>query len=617
LSTGDLTAPTFSRATSTGSPRFCPATLSPDLSLAQAAQLWHPSRLRMLRSRVQRWILAALAVVLVVCLGALALRPYFESRIRTEIVAEAARLGLVARIDGVRLGLWPPLRLTGVALSFKESWRLMTEGVEVWWPGRIRLVVGQAVLQGRAGIKATAKSTTWDVLSIAREDFRIALRNPQSGLVLSRRIGPHDEALWAVEAKDLAMDRLLDISRFDKTLLHSGTMSGLLTLRTPPEVVHFDLDLTARSARLPALAGDGSKQPTLGEPTDLAVQAAGSWKRSGGALDIPHLSATLDTAALSGSLAVRDLNTDATVDLSVDVERVDFARLLRSSGLEAPKSLGPEVVAGGAGGLGSASLAASARGRISDPASFVVTQKLDFTPPQRLPSRIVRLRGDFVHEVALESGAIRAIDVSPSSPDFIPLGEVPPLFRRALLIAEDAGFYGHPGIDLREVPAALLTDWSRGGAARGASTITQQLAKNLFLSRDKQLGRKLQELSLTLLLESALSKDRILEIYLNVIQWGPGLYGLRPAARAYFGREPGELTPAQTAFLVSLIPGPVKYQSSFRHGTPGPGLRRLVDGLLAKLRSVDALTEDEYRQALDEEIVIQGREASTPDPSTP
>ena len=145
---------------------------------------------------------------------------------------------------------------------------------------------------------------------------------------------------------------------------------------------------------------------------------------------------------------------------------------------------------------------------------------------------------------------------------------------------------------------------SRGGAARGASTITQQLAKNLFLSRDKQLGRKLQELAITFLLESALSKGRILEIYLNIIEWGPDLRGLRPATRSYFGREPGALTPAEMAFLVAIIPGPIKYQSSFAHGSPGPGLRLLIDELLAKLRSVDAISEEEYRQALDEPIVV-------------
>src|SRR5262249_15597285 len=125
-------------------------------------------------------------------------------------------------------------------------------------------------------------------------------------------------------------------------------------------------------------------------------------------------------------------------------------------------------------------------------------------------------------------------------------------------------------------------------------------------------GRKLQELSLALLLESALGKSRILEIYLNIIEWGPDLYGLRPATRAYFNREPKDLTAAQIAFLVSLIPGPIKYQSSFAHGTPGPGLRQLVDNLLAKLRSVDVLTEEDYQQALDEEIVVRGRETDAP-----
>jgi len=343
------------------------------------------------------------------------------------------------------------------------------------------------------------------------------------------------------------------------------------------------------------------------------VQVAGSWRRADGALEVPRWRATIAGAALSGTLVVRDLDIDPRVDLSLDVERVDFARLLRASGLEAPEKLGPAAAAGHGDDLGSASLAVRAHGRPSDPASFVVTQRLDFTPPRRLPSAIERLRGDFVYEADLGSGAVRAIDVSPASPDFIPLDAVPPLFLRTLLLGEDAGFYTHPGIDFREVPAALLTDWVRGGAARGASTITQQLAKNLFLSHEKNFGRKLQELPLTLLLESALGKNRILEIYLNVIEWGPGLYGLRPAARAYFGREPRELTPAQMAFLVSLIPGPVKYQSSFAHGTPGPGLRQLVDALLAKLRAADALDEEEYRQALEEQIVVQGREARAPD----
>jgi membrane peptidoglycan carboxypeptidase len=223
-----------------------------------------------------------------------------------------------------------------------------------------------------------------------------------------------------------------------------------------------------------------------------------------------------------------------------------------------------------------------------------------------MPPAITRLRGDFVFRSNGGPGPQRPVDVSPSSPDFIALQDVPPLFVRTLLLAEDAGFYGHRGIDLRELPSALLTNFSRGGAARGASTITQQLAKNLFLSRDKEVGRKLQELAITFLLESALDKDRILEIYLNIIEWGPQLRGLRPAARHYFNCEPQALTPAQMAFLVAIIPGPIKYQRSLASGTPSPGLRVLIDNLLAKLRSVDAIGEEEYQRALGELILVAG-----------
>jgi hypothetical protein len=567
--------------------------------------------MRTLRHRGKLLLLAPAATVLALFIAVLALRPYLEGAIRARIEAKAVQRGLTVHIDALRVGFWPPLRLTGLTLE-KGSFRLNVDTLEAWWRGRTRLVVKKAALLAPAGLSIAAESTAWDVRGAAGDDFALALVEPQTGLVLSRA-SAHDEVRWTVEAKDLPMGRLLDVRRYDQPLLDGGTILGALTLKTSKEGDRFDLDLAAHSARLPALTGSESKALALGGPTEAAVKIAGFWKPSEGSLGIPRWSADVDGAALSGSLVVRNLDTDALVDLSLEVERVDFARLLRTWGLESPVGPGRLTTVGKADDLGSAKLAAQARGTISDPASFVVTQKLEYTPPKPLPDAIVKLRGDFIQEVVQDSGEVRKIQVSPSSPDFIPLADVPPLFLRALLIAEDAGFYGHRGIDLREMPAALITDWARGGAARGASTITQQLAKNLFLSHEKHLGRKLQELALTLLLESALDKRRILEIYLNVIEWGPGLYGLRPAARAYFDEQPGELTPAQMAFLVTIIPGPLKYQSSFAHGTPGPGLRKLIDTLLAKLLSVNALSDEEYASALDEEIVIQGREAPTPE----
>ena len=327
---------------------------------------------------------------------------------------------------------------------------------------------------------------------------------------------------------------------------------------------------------------------------------AGSWIPARGSVALPRWQLRAAGARVSGSLAIESLPGDPRIDLGFGVERLDFARLLGTSGLEEPDAaLG--------GDLGSAALQARITGRILDPASFAVSQHLDFRPPSRNLPSIDRLRGSFVHEVAGPKGERRAILVSAEAPDFVALSEVPPLFVRTLLIGEDAGFFSHGGFDLSEVPAAVVANWTRGGAARGASTITQQLAKNLFLSRDKRMGRKLQELCLALLLEARLSKSRLLEIYLNVIEWGPDVYGLRPAARYYFGCEPKDLTPRQMAFLVALIPGPILYQASFASGTLSPGFRPLVDNLLAKLRSVDALGEEEYQSALAEDLAFAPR----------
>ena len=204
--------------------------------------------------------------------------------------------------------------------------------------------------------------------------------------------------------------------------------------------------------------------------------------------------------------------------------------------------------------------------------------------------------------------------MSPESPDFVALAEVPPLFLRTLLIAEDANFYGHPGVDLAELPVAMATNFVRGGFARGGSTISQQLAKNLFLSRRKTISRKLEEASLALLLDSQLGKSRVLEIYLNVIEWGPGLYGLRPAARHYFGVEPAALTPKQMVFLVSLIPGPVKYQRSFADGVPTPFFDGLMTTLLTKLASVGALSDAECAAAIAEPLALVPDAAAAPVP---
>ena len=526
-----------------------------------------------------------------------------EQAVRARIESAAARHGVVARIGLVHVGVWPLLRLEGLDLDLGHGVRLHADMVAATWPGRLRLAVRAGTLAGPAGVRVSSAATAWDIAGIHGEDLQLTLVEPQAGLSIRKLPDPVGSA-WNVEARGLDVGRLLDVRRDAHPLLDGGIADGRVDLRASTDALRFHVDMRARGARLGALADNVADEPQLGDPTDVTIRFDGAWRRAEGAIEIPEVHVTLAGAALSGSIALRDLDTDPMVDLALGVQHLDFAQLLGTSGLAVPESLG--MAPGGAPDLGSATIDVRVRGRLSEPASLSVSQKIDFRPPRQMPPAIVRLRGDFIFSSDEGAGPHRPIDVSLTSPDFIALRDVPPLFVRTLLLAEDTGFYGHRGIDLRELPTALLTNWSRGGAARGASTITQQLAKNLFLSRDKQLGRKLQELAITFLLESALGKDRILEIYLNIIEWGPDLRGLRPAARRYFGCEPRALTPAQMAFLVEIIPGPIKYQSSFAHGTPGPGLRSLIDALLAKLRSVHAIGEEEYLQALGEPIVVAG-----------
>jgi len=547
-------------------------------------------------------------------------RHALESQVRARILAEAARRGLVAQIDEVRVGLQPPLLVTGLRVARPGKWSLAAESAALGLRPRgegllsgARLALGRVKVTGPGGLAMDVVPTAWDVSADRSGEQRLELRAPATGLSLTRRPGGEGTALEA-RATRTPLGSLLTLRRDGVRLLDAGVVDGRLSLEDVPDSTTFDVDLEARGTRVAALDHVGNPEGEAAEseapfapPADLRLRLGGSWRPAAGRLDLPSWRLVTDGLSLSGSLSIVGVAREPRLTLAFQAERVDLARLLALSAPEAPSPVVASITPSGGGAgesLGSASLSVRVTGLLSDAASLGVDQRLDFSPPRRIPPPIERLRRDFVHEVTLPHGGRRAIDVSPASPDFVALPEVPPLLVRTLLLGEDAGFFGHRGIDLAEVPSAILTDWSRGTAVRGASTITQQLAKNLFLSREKRLGRKLQEVALALLLDSALGKKRILEIYLNVIEWGPGLYGLRPAARRYFEKEPRDLTPAQMAFLVALIPGPVKYQRSIASGTPSPGFRPLVDRLLAKLRSVGALSEDQYETALADDLHV-------------
>jgi monofunctional biosynthetic peptidoglycan transglycosylase len=133
---------------------------------------------------------------------------------------------------------------------------------------------------------------------------------------------------------------------------------------------------------------------------------------------------------------------------------------------------------------------------------------------------------------------------------------VSPELKRAVLVAEDDAFFQHEGVDLAQLQESLEIDWAKGKFTRGASTITQQLAKNLYLSPSKNPLRKLRELIIARRLEAELKKARILELYLNVIEWGDGIYGAEAASRTYFQSAAAQLDPNEAALLAGAIINP-------------------------------------------------------------
>ncbi|PRQ07456.1 biosynthetic peptidoglycan transglycosylase [Enhygromyxa salina] len=168
------------------------------------------------------------------------------------------------------------------------------------------------------------------------------------------------------------------------------------------------------------------------------------------------------------------------------------------------------------------------------------------------------LNGGFVHRVTMRDGRTRRVGLYAGSSNYTPLDAISRYMSEAVLTTEDGSFRRHDGFNRSQLEVALRRNLESGKVRLGASTITMQMVKNVLLSHERTLSRKLQELFLTWWVEQALSKQRIMELYLNVIEFGPGIYGVTDASRHYFGKPPGELTSLEAAYLTSMLPSPVR-----------------------------------------------------------
>ena len=177
------------------------------------------------------------------------------------------------------------------------------------------------------------------------------------------------------------------------------------------------------------------------------------------------------------------------------------------------------------------------------------------------------------------------------------LAEISKPARQAIIISEDWAFYQHGGFDTHQIQQAIKEDWAAKGFARGASTITQQVARNVFLSKDKNLWRKIKELYLAVQLEKSVGKRKILETYFNVAEWGEGIYGVGAAAEFYFHKSPSALTAKEGAFLAMLLPSPIRYGQSFRAKHLTEYADETIRSILSKMEQAHFLTHEEREVA--------------------
>src|SRR5215813_2599426 len=178
---------------------------------------------------------------------------------------------------------------------------------------------------------------------------------------------------------------------------------------------------------------------------------------------------------------------------------------------------------------------------------------------------------------------------APRQQIWVSYGAISEHLKKAILVSEDASFFSHKGVDVVELQEALKKDWETGSFKRGGSTITMQLAKNLYLNPSKNPLRKAKEIAIAYQIEQALSKRRIFEIYLNVVEFGRNIYGAEAAARHYFGKSAVNLDPLEAATLAALLPSP--------RNTREQNLNYRRNLILSRMAEVGYVSTDEFNPA--------------------
>jgi hypothetical protein len=347
---------------------------------------------------------------------------------------------------------------------------------------------------------------------------------------------------------------------------------------------------------------------------DLELRARGAFN-SGNAntLRLDEIGVALGSIRLSGEGDFEQQDGRATGRLRVALPASDCQSLLQSVPRELLPTLDGTVVAG----------RLEAHGELAFDTHALDDLALDYDIENgcsvvRVPPALAIEQFDtaFEHRIYLPDGSLGEQVTGPGTSEWTPLDQISPYMQIAVLTSEDGAFFSHHGFNRSAIRASLIANLKGKRFVRGASTITMQLAKNLFLSRRKTVSRKLEEVLLTHYLEQSLSKPKLIELYLNVIEFGPAVYGIKDASEYYFGREPSELNLAECMFLASILPAPLHYASFRDAGVVPDGWMHAVRGLMASARRYHRITEEELAQG-NEESVLFWNGVDRPSPRPP
>jgi monofunctional biosynthetic peptidoglycan transglycosylase len=193
---------------------------------------------------------------------------------------------------------------------------------------------------------------------------------------------------------------------------------------------------------------------------------------------------------------------------------------------------------------------------------------------------------------------IEYVQVKARPSSWVSINEISYFLKAAIIVSEDGRFHSHQGYDIEQLVKVIYESVNLNRKKmRGASTITQQLIKNILLTKKKTYSRKAEELIWAIVLENHASKNKIFETYLNVIEYGPGIYGIKSASKYYFNKIPRDLSPKEAAFLAMLLPSPKRYNKSFKEKMLSPFASNMIELILYKMKTYGALSESDLLKA--------------------